>query len=280
MLFVVIYHGRVTMNSPSSTTETTTNVYPTGTKDERDPSGLAPPRADALAGFTQNYVTNFPGIALPAGWDAFSGVPSGVPDGQFESSHAVVSGGLLRLTTSRDSSYHDRWVTGGVCQCETAQTYGAYFVRSRLTGPGPNEVQLLWPAANVWPPEIDFNESGGGITGSTATVHFGTTDNIDQRKLTIDMRRWHTWGVVWARSSITYTVDGHAWGTVTFPWEIPDQPMTLHLQEQASCTIGFRYACPRAPAAMEIDWVTEYTQNPVRPSAAGGARPDTRRTHR
>jgi hypothetical protein len=280
LLFVAIHHGRVTTNSPNSTIGTTTNVYPTGTEDERDPSGLAPPRADALAGFTQKYVTHFPGSALPVGWDAFSGVPSGVSDGQFGSAHSVVSGGLLRLTTSRDLSDHDRWVTGGVCQCGFPQTYGAYFVRSRLTGPGPNEVELLWPAANVWPPEIDFNESGRGVTDSVATVHFGTADNIDQRKLTVDLGRWHTWGVVWTRNSITYTVDGHAWGAVTLPDEIPDQPMTLHLQQVASCTIGLQYACPHAPVSMEIDWVAEYAQISGRPSATGGARPHTRRTHR
>jgi len=258
----------------------TSKTFPTGTEDKHDPSGMGPPKADALAGYTQNYVTHFPGNALPAGWDAFSGIPSGVPDGQFGSAHSVVSGGLLRLDTWRDPSYHDRWVTGGVCQCGFAQTYGAYFVRSRLTGPGPNEVQLLWPAANVWPPEIDFNESGGGVTGSVATVHFGAADNIDQRKLTIDMDQWHTWGVVWSRNSIMYTVDGHAWGTITFPWEIPDQPMALHLQQQSSCALGLQYACPHTPASMEIDWVAEYAQNPGRHSSTSEARPHVRRNHR
>ena len=281
MLFVVLYHGRATSTPPTfTTTVPTSNTYPTGIADEHDPSGMAPPKADALAGYTRKYVTHFPGSALPVGWDSFSGLASGVPDGQFGSAHSVVGGGILRLETWRDPSYEDRWVSGGVCQCGFAQTYGAYFVRSRLTGSGSNEVQLLWPAAKVWPPEIDFNESGGGVTGSVATVHFGAADNIDQRTLTIDMAKWHTWGVVWSSRSITYTVDGHAWGTITFPWEIPNQPMTLHLQQEASCAIGYRYACPHASVSMEIDWVAEYAQNPSRSSATGGARQHTRGTHR
>ncbi len=259
LLFVVIHGGGVT-STPSVPTATlsTNNTYPTGIEDGHDPSGMAAPRADALHGYTQTYVTDFQGRALPAGWEAFSGVASGIPDGQFGNAHSVVSGGLLRLETWRDPSYHGAWVTGGVCQCKVAHTYAAYFVRSRLTGPGPNEVQLLWPVADVWPPEIDFNESGGAATGSVATLHFGAADNVDQRKLSINMDQWHTWGIVWSAGSITYTVDGHAWGSVTFPWEIPDQPMTLHLQQEASCSIGFQYACPRSPASMEVDWVAEY----------------------
>ena len=258
MLFVALWGHTTTISRTNTSTAPTQTSYPVGTRDAADPSGFGPPPPHALAGYTRTYVTDFPGTSLPAGWDVFSGVPAGIPDGHFGNAHSVVGGGLLRLNTWRDPAFGGQWVTGGVCQCGFAQVYGAYFVRSRLTEPGPNEAQLLWPAANVWPPEIDFDESGGDITSAVATVHYGVANNIEQRKLSIDMARWHTWGLVWNRGSLTYTVDGHAWGSVTLPWEVPDQPMTLHLQQQASCALGLEYACPRASASMVVDWVAEY----------------------
>jgi hypothetical protein len=237
--------------------------YPTGVRNSGEPSGQAPPSARALPGYALRYATDFPGTALPAGWDAFSGVPGGTPDGQFSPAHAVVAGGLLRLNAWRDPAYANRWVTGGVCQCSLPQTYGAYFVRSRLTGAGPNEIQLLWPAANTWPPEIDFNESGATTTGAVATVHYGAANNIEQHSVTVDLTKWHTFGVVWRPGSLTYTLDGAVWGTVSQPWQVPDQSMTLHMQQQSSCAPGFTYGCPTKPVSMEIDWVAEYAQSPA-----------------
>ncbi len=86
--------------------------------------------------------------------------------------------GELLLSTYRDKHYQNRWVTGGLCQCGLPHVYGAYFVRSRSTGVGPNEVELLWPENNQWPPEIDFNETPSAHQ-SSATVHWGvpTTPN-------------------------------------------------------------------------------------------------------
>jgi len=65
-----------------------------------------------------------------------------------------------------------------------------------VTGAGPTEVELLWPTSNIWPPEIDFNESGSVTKSTSATVHYGTSDPIDQRTLMVDGTHWHTWGVI------------------------------------------------------------------------------------
>ena len=189
----------------------------------------------------------------------YSGVPGSDPGAQFGSAHAVVSGGMLQLNAWQDPAYNGEWVTGGVCQCGHGQTYGAYFVRSRVTGPGPTQVELLWPVANVWPPEIDFNETLGTTDGTSATVHFGSANGQDQRTLSIDMTQWHTWGVIWTPSSVTYTVDGRAWSTVMNTSEIPNQAMTLDLQQQTWCSSG--WACPTAPQSMDVDWAAEYSPN-------------------
>jgi hypothetical protein len=260
------HHGHSRSRVPSSSTPTTLAVpptttqgtpYPVGTAESAEPSGLAPPGAEVLAGYRQTYVSDFKGSRLPTGWGAYAGKPGSDPGAQWGLAHVVVSNGMLQLNTYQDAAYGGEWVTGGVSQYGHSQTYGAYFVRSRVTGPGPTNVELLWPVAPEWPPEIDFNETGGATIGTSATVHWGPGNNQDQRSdETVTMTQWHTWGVIWTPTSITYTVDGVVFGTVNVPSEIPNQAMTLDLQQQTWCSSGF--ACPTSPQSMDIDWVAEY----------------------
>ena len=252
-----------TTTAPPPKTTTTTpptappanTPYPVGTASSAEPSGMAPPSATALPGFTETYSTDFPGSALPSGWDAYSGPDAGDPGGQLDPSHAVVGGGLLQLNAFQDPAYNNQWVTGGVCHCGHPELYGAFFVRSRVTGAGPTNVELLWPSNGTWPPEIDFNETLGGATTTTSATIYGS--GVAHGNLSIDMTQWHTWGVVWTPTSVTYTVDGHVWGSVTVPSEVPSIAMWLALQQQTWCSSG--YACPSAPESMDIDWVSEYS---------------------
>jgi hypothetical protein len=260
-----------TTNPPTPTTTTTqatttttgapTTAFPVGTADNSEPSGMAPPGANDFSGYAENYVQDFTGTSVPGGWDVYSGLPGGDPGAQWGLSHVTVSGGLLSLNTWQDPAYNNEWVTGGLCQCGVARTYGAYFVRSRVTGPGPTNVELLWPTSS-WPPEIDFNETSGVSSGSSATTIWainGSNRSQIQSTINIDMTQWHTWGVIWTPTSLKYTVDGRVWGTVTNPSGIPSVPMTLDLQQQTWCSTNF--ACPTAPESMQVDWVAEYTSN-------------------
>ncbi len=255
-----------TTNAPTTTTTapaapaSPTSAYPTGTVDGSEPSGYAPPGANALAGYNQSYVTDFTGSTLPTAWDPYEGQPGGDPGAQFDAAHLAVGGGLLNINTYQDPAFNNKWVTGGTCLCGiTSQTYGAYFVRSRVTGAGPTGVELLWPAGNTWPPEIDFNETYGDTAGSSATLHYGASNSQIQRTLTINMTQWHTWGVIWTPTSITYTVDGNVWGTVTNANAIPNGPMYISLQSQTWCSSN--WACPTTPQSMQVDWVAQYKAN-------------------
>jgi len=227
-----------------------------GVIDSTEPSGMAPPGVDALPGYTLSYMNEFFGSSLPVGWDVFTGVPGGDPGGQFAANHVVVDGGLLHLNTWKDPKYQKRWVTGGLCQCGLAQSYRAYFVRSRVTGVGPNEVQLLWPADNTWPPEIDFSETGEVATSTSWTMHYGSSNSFFQQSMSIDMTKWHTWGVIWTPSTVSFVVDGTLWGVFDVRSQIPHQPMTLDLEERTECSIGRQ--CPTVPVSMLVDWVAEY----------------------
>jgi hypothetical protein len=254
-----------TTTTPAPTTTTTVApapnlAYPVGTVNSSEPSGYAPPSASALAGYGQTYVTDFTGSSLPSEWGTYEGQPGGDPGGQFDQAHVTVGGGMLHVLTSQDPAFNNEWVTGGACLCNIAgQTYGAYFVRSRMTGAGPTGVELLWPDANVWPPEIDFNETNGSASATTATVHYSSANSQVGRSLNIDMTQWHTWGVIWTPTSITYTVDGTVWGTVTTPASIPHAPMHISLQSQTWCSSG--WACPTTPQSMQVDWVAQYQAN-------------------
>jgi beta-glucanase (GH16 family) len=237
-----------------------TTAYPVGIADSSQPSGYAPPGVNALAGYQQSYVTNFTGSTLPSEWDPYEGQPGGDPGAQFDSAHVVVNNGVLQIKTYQDPAFNNEWVTGGTCLCNiTSQTYGAYFVRSRLTGAGPTGVELLWPAGNTWPPEIDFNETYGDTSGTSATVHYTSANQQIQRTVSVDMTQWHTWGVIWTPTSITYTVDGNVWGQVTNSAAIPNGPMYISLQSQTWCSSN--WACPTTPQSMLVDWVAQYKAN-------------------
>jgi outer membrane protein OmpA-like peptidoglycan-associated protein len=230
-------------------------AYPVGTPDASEPSGVAPPTTSDIPGYQLSYVTGFAGSSLPAGWFKYTGEPQGDASGQWAASHVVVSNNMLQLNTFEDPQFANAWVEGGVAKSSAPHTYGAYFVRSRTTGAGPTQVELLWPVSG-WPPEIDFNETYGGVTATQATLHYTSANLQIHADLNIDMTAWHTWGVIWTPTAVTYTVDGSVWGTVADASAIPNQPMTLNLQQQIWCSSGF--ACPTTPESMDINWVAEY----------------------
>jgi outer membrane protein OmpA-like peptidoglycan-associated protein len=236
--------------------------FPSGVADLAEPSGQAPPSATSFPGYVQKYVQDFDGTSLPPNWDVFTGKANGGSGSQWGMSHVVVGSGLLSLNTFQDPAYNNQWVSGGLCMCGAPSTYGAFFVRSRETGPGPTVVELLWPVVK-WPPEIDFNETSGVVTGTSATLRFGPGGEQKQVQRTIDMTLWHTWGVIWTPSSLTYTVDGHVWGRYQIPSRVPHVAMTLNIQQQTWCSSNF--ACPTSPQSTQVDWVSEFKAIPRDP---------------
>ena len=243
-----------------------TELHLNATANAGEPSGVSPPGAHSLSGYDLSYVTDFAGTSLPFGWTDFNGTPGSDPSSRWASSHVVVSGGLLQLNTWQDPAYNNLWVSGGVCQCGVVRTYGAYFVRSKLTGPGPTQVELLWPSSG-WPPEVDFIETSGGAGDTVATLHYDGANNQVCRRLATDMTQWHTWGVTWTPTSITYIVDGTVWGTIKIAGQIPSVPMTLDITQQTWCSAG--WACPTSPQSTLVDWVAEYSKSAIGPATRG-----------
>jgi outer membrane protein OmpA-like peptidoglycan-associated protein len=236
-------------------------TVPNGTPDSSEPSGEAPPGPRAMPGYAESYVTDFTGTTVPSGWDVYTGQPGGDPGAQWGLSHVVVSGGLLQLNTWQDPAYGGEWVAGGLCQCGVVHTYGAYFVRSRLTGPGPTQVELLWPTSG-WPPEVDFDETFGPTDLSMATLHWSSANSQTHNAIYTDMTQWNTWGVIWTPTSVAYTLNGRVWAQVDVASEVPHQPMTLDIQQQTWCDVAANpltpSTCPTTPQSTLVDWVAEY----------------------
>jgi beta-glucanase (GH16 family) len=117
---------------------------------------------------------------------------------------------------------------------------------------------LLWPKDNQWPPEVDFNETPSAHQ-TIATVHWSYANYIQQWiKNGINMESWHTWGVIWTKSELIYTLDGRLWGIITNKNEIPTIAMSLDLEQRTEC--GIHAQCPKKPVQMQVDWIAEYHQ--------------------
>jgi beta-glucanase (GH16 family) len=180
-----------------------------------------------------------------------------------------VANGKLTLLGYKDPAYGNRFVTAGVSTAHGfVQTYGKYRVRFRMdAGRGIAHAIMLWPANNVWPPEIDFSEDNGVTPRSllTTTLHYSTPTKSNvmvHRATPVDFSQWHTLGVEWMPGKVTYTLDSAIWSTVT-DVNVSNVPMALAMQTQAwSCGTNNWEACPDgttpANVNMEIDWVVAY----------------------
>ena len=232
------------------------------------PSGVPVPTGN-LPGWQLTYSQDFSGTTLPPGWGAYSGEPGGDPYGYWDSANVTVSNGELHLSTTPndDPQSSNTSSTGGVAFSGNPQQYGMYLVRMKgdyEPGLQISDIALLWPAdGNTWPPEMDFFEDeGGSRSGFTASLHPGPDGDdccVVRNTLANAATQWHTYGIIWTPTSITYTIDGRPWGVVqssqvSAPGEWPSIPMNLDLQSQ---NLG-----PAQPngsiETMTVAWVAEY----------------------
>ena len=225
--------------------------------------GSSPP--GSVAGWRLTYSTDFPGNSLPSGWDAYTGEPGGDPQGNWEPSNVSVGGGALHLMATSSAQ-------GGVAYYGNPQTYGMYLVRMKgdnEPGLSINNLAILWPSQQgVWPPEVDFfQDTGGSRQSFSASLHVGPDGNGDccviaSPTQNSDGTAWHTYGVQWTPSAITYTIDGQVWASVSSsslssPAQWPTIPMNLTLQSQNQDS-----AQPSGTIeTMTVAWVAEYAMN-------------------
>jgi Glycosyl hydrolases family 16 len=225
--------------------------------------GTSPP--GSVAGWRLTYSTDFPGNSLPSGWLAYNGEPGGDPAGNWVPSNVSVSGGAMHLMATSSGQ-------AGLQFYGNPQTYGMYLVRMKgdsEPGLSINNLAILWPAQQgVWPPEVDFYQDLGGSRQSfSASLHAGPDGNggccvIASPTQDSNGTAWHTYGVQWTPSAITYTIDGRVWASVSrsslsSPAQWPTIPMNLTLQSQNQDS-----AQPNGTIeTMTVAWVAEYAMN-------------------
>jgi len=149
------------------------------------------------------------------------------------------------------------------------QTYGMYLVRMKgdyEPDLAINNLAILWPAQQgVWPPEVDFYQDLGGTRQNfSASLHPGPDGNccvVSSATQDSNGTGFHTYGVQWTPSSLTYTIDGRVWASVSSSslssaqW--PTIPMNLTLQSQNQGS-----AQPSGTIdTMSVAWVAEYSMN-------------------
>jgi hypothetical protein len=249
-------------HAPKKVTATPSASSPASSSGGTSTGGDGSSWPTSVPGWQLTYSTDFPGSSLPSGWDAYNGEPGGDPDGYFDSSDVSVSGGALHLLATPSAQ-------AGVQFYDNPQTYGMYLVRMKgdyEPDLSINNLAILWPAQQgVWPPEVDFFQDLGGTRQSfSASLHPGPDGNggccvVASPTQDSDGTAWHTYGVQWTPSSLTYTIDGRVWATVSSgslssgtTW--PDIPMNLTLQSQNQAS-----AQPSGTIdTMTVAWVAEY----------------------
>jgi len=256
---------------PPSTTTTTTTLPPTTTtttiasSGPSDPSGQAPPSATAYPGYTQALVDDFNGSSLnQTTWNGFYQAPTHV-DGPWLASHGSVAGGMITMSEYQDPALNNEWVGTGLCT-RSSWTSGMAFVRARADVGARVSVVFGLIGVSTWPPEIDFYEDMPTTNTRqyfTATTHYGPNDSmVVKANSTVDATQWHTYGVAWNSSTITYYVDGTAWATIPNPepsgTHALDLPQKLFMQIETYDDNLPTSATPKV-VNLNVDWVAVYT---------------------
>lgn len=179
---------------------------------------------------TSVWSTCYPWMDLPTGCTDFG---NGDEFQWYLASQDVVSNNVLGLTAQRGlTPGFDKQGQPHEYNCRSGAVttypgfrfeYGYVQVDAWIpTGPG------LWPAlwlaaANLkWPPEIDLIESWG-TTKSGAFFHPVAAEQATGRTKTPITQGWHTFGLSWTKSQLTWYLDGQV--LLTVRQDIPHQQM-------------------------------------------------------
>jgi beta-glucanase (GH16 family)/Ca2+-binding RTX toxin-like protein len=178
-----------------------------------------------------------------------------------------VSNGVLDIhaqTVTADQSaamWNYQYSSGVITTKDTfAQTYGYFEMRAEL----PTDVSGAWPAFwlvpadGSWPPELDVMET---LTGSSnidyTTVHSeaaGYHTAVGAANLVTNVGGFHTYGVLWTASDITWYLDGQAVFETATPADM-HQPMYMI----ANMAIGGWAGTPDFTSTdMKVDYIRAY----------------------
>lgn len=162
--------------------------------------------------------------------------------------------GSLRLGIEKTPTNGMGYKAGMVQSIESfTPTYGFFEARIRLDST-PTGVWAAWwmsnAVYNTWPPEIDmaeFFDAGTGIVSNVIMPSVPIWENrIAETEIALD---WHTYGVAWTSSHVTFYLDGAVVGTKAT--DLPTTPQYLILNHGARSPLNPTFDS----GLMEIDYV-------------------------
>jgi len=178
------------------------------------------------------------------------------------------SGGALTITAQpAPANAADLWgyhyTSGMITTKETfAQTYGYFEMRAELPqNAGGWPAFWLLPADGSWPPELDVMETltkDPSADYTTSHSNVGNTHSMSQGVSFIPQTSdgFHTYGVLWTASTLTWYVDGVQVFATATPADM-NKPMYM-LANLALGGWGGSVDDAQLPAQMKIDYIRAY----------------------
>jgi hypothetical protein len=194
------------------------------------------------------------GVLSNGGQGTINPTPLGQPGSLFSVSNSAVD--MLIMPDAAPYLDTDPYgVPGGF-----SQTYGYFEMRAKLTGTsGYSTAFWLLPVSGAsWPPEIDIEESAGvwpNYLSFTNHVTASTSCSRDIWNAPNVNTDFHTYGLMWTTSTLTWYLDGQA--VFSCPTTSQDhQPMYLIVSAYANHGLGYLPdAQPGTSDHMVVDYV-------------------------
>ncbi|HEY1978101.1 MAG TPA: glycoside hydrolase family 16 protein [Candidatus Baltobacteraceae bacterium] len=186
--------------------------------------------------------------------------------------NVALRGGYLNLTAKPQTAYAGHpytsgmIATGGRPNTKSTFSYLYGYAEARIKLPrGAGMWPAFWlvPANRTWPPEIDIMEfQGVRPKNDIVTIHWGTAKHPQQNGSTVDTgtdlwRGYHTYGLDWEASRVTWYFDGKAIKSYTDTAHIPHQPMYVILNLAVGGWLPHQLEPKRKsfPATASVDYV-------------------------
>lgn len=188
--------------------------------------------------------------------------------------HHVVSNGTLKLIARKESASGRSYTSGMITSYPSFnQVYGYWEGRMKLPkgrGLWPGLWTLPYPQA--WPPEIDIMENLGHQPNVVyMTYHWGSESNHQQSGINYTgpdySADFHTFGVEWTSSAITWYVDGVQRNRVTSSITTGKMYILANLAVGGSWP-GSPDSSTVFPAQLEIDYIRVYQRADSPPAPA------------
>jgi hypothetical protein len=142
-----------------------------------------------------------------------------------------------------------------------AQTYGYWEIRAQVpSGDGLWPAFWLLPANNSWPPEVDIMEVFGNDPSTVYNSYHSLDGSAFMRPAYLgDLSTgFHTYGLAWTPSTMTWYVDGSQTVQIATPADM-NTPMYMLINLAVGGNWGWPDATTQFPANFRIDYVHVYS---------------------